>query len=210
MDLLLNNLSGHGTSEPLDALSSIVFKPSEGYSKVVQKKERYGPIYTVFWAALAVSLAISVYLGLNSTFVWYMERQSYKMYETMLIGATILLLFVILAGRLRVRRLSEREKILENVLATLSSNQGNEINTDDLTSAIEILSTKRKRSWPLLSPLILMAALFLVFSGVALVLLSPFLVENYQINAAFILFAGSISKIAIGLESVILFRYMIS
>lgn len=174
------------------------------------KKERYALIYVIFWVALAVSLAISTYVGLNSTFRWYMERQSYKMYETMLIGAAILLFFVILAGQVRAKRLSEREKVLRNRLAVLKDSQKKEINTEDIASAIESLSIKRKRSWPLLFPLILMAIMFLAFSATAFLLLSPYLVDSHQVNAVFILFAGSISKIAIGLESVVLFRYMIS
>lgn len=176
----------------------------------MSKKERYGLTYTIFWIALIVSLAISLYVGLNSTFVWYMERQSYKMYETMLIGAVILLMFVIVSGQLRVKRLLNRENALKDRLSVLSESMENEIRTEELVGEIERLSVRRKGSWLVLSPLILMAVLFLAFSAIAFVLLSPYLVENYEINAAFVLFAGSISKIAIGLESVILFRYMIS
>ncbi len=174
------------------------------------KKERYGLIYIIFWAALAISLAISLYLGLNSTFRWYMERQSYKMYETMLIGAAILLFFVILAGQVRIKRLSEREKALRKRFTVLKNGQYKEIITEDIAGAIESLNTKSRHSWPMLSPLILMAVMFLVFSATAFLLLSPYLVNEHQINAVFILFAGSISKIAIGLESIVLFRYMIS
>jgi hypothetical protein len=176
----------------------------------VPKKERYGLIYALFWTALAVSLAISLYVGVNSTFVWYMERQSYKMYETMLIGAAILLMFVIVAGQVRVKRLLNRESTLKNRLAVLSDSRENEISTEELVDEIERLSIRRGSSWPVLSPLILMAILFLIFSAIAFVLLSPYLVVNYQINATFVLFAGSISKIAIGLESVVLFRFMVS
>ena len=174
------------------------------------KKERYGLIYTIFWIALIISIVVSSYVGLNSTFVWYMERQSYKMYETMLVGAVILIIFVIVAGQVRVNRLLNKENALRNRLAVLGHDKEKRINTEDLVNEIERLSSKREGSWLVLSPLILMAILFLIFSAIALVLLSPYLIENYQTNAALILFAGSISKIAIGLESVVLFRFMIS
>jgi hypothetical protein len=176
----------------------------------VPKKERYGLIYAIFWTALAVSLAISLYVGLNSTFIWYMERQSYKMYETMLIGAAILLVFVIVVGQVRVKRLLNRENALKSRLAITSDGGNDDIVAEELVGEIEGLNTRRGGSWLLLSPLILMAIVFLIFSAISFVLLSPYLVENHQINAVFILFAGSISKIAIGLESVVLFRYMIS
>lgn len=176
----------------------------------VPKKERYGLIYAIFWMALLISLVMSSYLGLNSTFVWYLERQSYKMYETMLLGSIILLVFVLFAGQLRIKRLLAKESALKNRLAILDEIKGNEISSEQLIEEIELVEVRRKDSWLVLSPLIIMAVLFIAFSAFTFAALSPYLIENSQINATFVLFAGSISKIAIGLESVVLFRFMVS
>lgn len=173
----------------------------------VPKKERYGLIYAIFWMALLISLVMSSYLGLNSTFVWYLERQSYKMYETMLLGSMILLIFVLVAGQLRIKRLLARENALENRLAVF---EGIDIDKGELVEEIRRLEIRRESSWLVLSPLILMAVLFLAFSAFSFMALSPYLIENYKINAVFVLFGGGISKIVIGLESVVLFRFMAS
>ena len=176
----------------------------------VPKKERFGLIYAIFWTALLVSLVMSSYLGLNSTFVWYLERQSYKMYETMLLGSMILLISVLVAGQLRTKRLLAKESALKDRLAVLDEIKGDDIDSERLIEEIERVGARRKGSWLVLSPLIIMAVLFIAFSAFAFAALSPYLVENPQINATFVLFAGSISKIAIGLESVVLFRFMVS
>jgi len=175
----------------------------------VPRKERLWIAHLIFWSVLLVSLAVSIYLGLNSTWAWYLERTSFKMYEAMLLSAVILLAFVCIAGQVHIKRLQHRESSLRNRLALLEIVGVNDVDILGVLGGIEETETKRRSFWVAISPLILMVVLFFFLSVFALVELSPYLVENYKINTVFVLFVGSCSKIVIGLESVVLYKSVV-
>lgn len=128
-------------------------------------------------------LAVSLHLGLNSTYMWYTERTSCNMYLAMTLLAVILLEATLVFAFLQRRRFLRAESRL-----------GEE---DDKESS---------RVWRSSAPLISMAALFLVCSAFALATLHEYLLPDYKVNTVFILFTGSLSKIAVGLFAIVAFR----
>ena len=128
-------------------------------------------------------LVVSLHLGLNSTFAWYTEKTSYNMYLAMTLLAVILLEATLVFTFLQRRRFLRAE-------ARLGHEDGKE----------------SSRVWRSSIPLISMAALFLACSAFALVTLHEYLLPDYKVNTVFILFMGSLSKIAVGLFAMIAFR----
>lgn len=140
-------------------------------------------VYSIFWGAVLVTLAVSLHLGLNSTYIWYTEKTSYNMYLAMT------LLAIILFGATLVLTFLQRRRFLR-----VEARPGKE---DDKESS---------RVWRDCIPLISMTALFLVCSAFALATLHEVLLPDYKVNTVFILFTGSLSKIAVGLFAVVVFR----
>lgn len=128
-------------------------------------------------------LAVSLHLGLNSTFAWYTEKTSYNMYLAMTLLAIILLEATLVFAFLQRRR-----------FLSVESQLGEEGERDS------------SRVWRSSIPLISMAAFFLVCSAFALATLHEYLLQDYKVNTVFILFMGSLSKIAVGLFAIIAFR----
>lgn len=128
-------------------------------------------------------LAVSLHMGLNSTYMWYTEKTSYNMYLAMTLLAVILL-----EGTLVFTFLQRRRSL------RVEARQGEEGDKES------------SRVWRSCAPLISMAALFLVCSAFALVTLHEYLLPDYKVNTVFILFTGSLSKIAVGLFAIIGFR----
>ncbi len=128
-------------------------------------------------------LAVSLHLGLNSTYMWYTEKTSYNMYLAMTLLAVILLEATLVFTFLQRRRFLRAEALL-----------GGEADRES------------SRVWKSSVPLISMAALFLACSAFALAALHEYLLPDYKVNTVFILFMGSLSKIAVGLFAIIAFR----
>ncbi len=128
-------------------------------------------------------LAVSLHMGLNSTFMWYTEKTSYNMYLAMTLLAVILLEATLVFTFLQRRRFLRME-------SQLGGEGGKE----------------SSRVWRSSIPLISMAAFFLVCSAFALATLHEYLLPDYKVNTVFILFMGSLSKIAVGLFAIIAFR----
>lgn len=140
-------------------------------------------VYSIFWGAVFIMLAVSLHLGLNSTFAWYTEKTSYNMYLAMTLLAVVLLEATLVFAFLQRRRFLRVESRL--------GEEG-----DRKSSSV----------WRSSIPLISMAALFLACSAFALVTLHEYLLPDYKVNTVFILFTGSLSKIAVGLFAVVAFR----
>ncbi|MCJ2563469.1 MAG: hypothetical protein LN417_05210 [Candidatus Thermoplasmatota archaeon] len=140
-------------------------------------------VYSIFWGAVFVMLAVSLHLGLNSTYTWYTEKTSYDMYLAMTLLAVILLEATLVFAFLQKRRFLRLESRLDEEDGRESS-----------------------RVWRGSVPLISMGALFLVCSAFALVTLHEYLLPDYKVNTVFILFTGSLSKIAVGLFAIVAFR----
>ena len=128
-------------------------------------------------------LAVSLHLGLNSTYMWYTEKTSYNMYLAMTLLAVILLEATLVFTFLQKRRFLRMESRL-----------GEEGDRES------------SRVWRGSIPLISMAAFFLVCSAFALATLHENLLLDYKVNTVFILFTGSLSKIAVGLFAIVAFR----
>ncbi|MCK4457507.1 MAG: hypothetical protein KAW39_07185 [Thermoplasmata archaeon] len=150
---------------------------------MVSRRSFFRIVYSIFWGAVLVMLAVSLHLGLNSTFAWYTEKTSYNMYLAMTLLAVILLKATLVFTFLQRRR-----------FLRVKSRLGEE--TDRESS----------RVWTNSIPLISMTALFLVCSAFALATLHEYLLPDYRMNTVFILFTGSLSKIAVGLFAVLAFR----
>ncbi|MCK4949994.1 MAG: hypothetical protein KAS60_07900, partial [Thermoplasmata archaeon] len=58
---------------------------------MVSRRSFFRIVYSIFWGAVFVMLAVSLHLGLNSTYMWYTEKTSYNMYLAMTLLAVILL-----------------------------------------------------------------------------------------------------------------------
>ncbi|MCK4455223.1 MAG: hypothetical protein KAU99_02620 [Thermoplasmata archaeon] len=140
-------------------------------------------VYSIFWGAVFVMLAVSLHLGLNSTYTWYTEKTSYNMYLAMTLLAVILFEATLVLTFLQRRRFLRAESRL-----------GEEGDTES------------SRVWRDSIPLISMAAFFLVCSAFALATLHEYILTDYKVNTVFILFTGSLSKIAVGLFAIVAFR----
>ncbi|MCJ2557269.1 MAG: hypothetical protein LN415_09240 [Candidatus Thermoplasmatota archaeon] len=141
-----------------------------------------GVVYGIFWSAVLVALAVSLHLGLNSTYIWYTEKTSFNMYLATTLFAVIILEATVVLFFLERRR----SRAVET-----SRGGGPQF------------PQKAGRSY---TPLIAMSVLFLLCSVFALAALDGYLLPNYKINTVFILFTGSMSKIAVGLFAVVAFR----
>lgn len=150
---------------------------------MVSRRSFFRIVYSIFWGAVFVMLAVSLHLGLNSTYMWYTEKTSYNMYLAMTLLAVILLEATLVFTFLQRRRFLRVESQL-----------GEEGDRES------------SRVWRSSIPLISMAALFLACSAFALATLHEYLLPDYKVNTVFILFMGSLSKIAIGLFAIIAFR----
>ncbi len=181
----------------------------EHHSNFVPRKERLWIAYVIFWSILLVSLAVSMYLGFTSSWPWYLERTSYKMYEAMLLSAVILLVFLVMAVQIRMKRLRQREESLRARITILENTGRDEIFASEVLQEIDKAETRGRRSWFSISPLILMILVLFFISIFALVELSTYLADSYKINTVLVLFAGSCSKIVIGIESIVLYRFVI-
>lgn len=183
----------------------------ELHPRFVPKKDSFRLIYIIFWSVLIVALAVSLHLGLNSTFVWYLEHTSFRTYEVMVLGAVILLVFALAAGHNRAKRLEARGDVLETRLAALRGlGDADELDTSELQREIGEIRSRRERSWRIAAPMVLMIVLFLACSVFALLSLSPYLLDNFRINTVFVLFMGSVSKIVTGLVSVVLLKFAVN
>ncbi len=128
-------------------------------------------------------LAVSLHMGLNSTYMWYTEKTSYNMYLAMTLLALILLEATLVFTFLQRRRFLRVESQL-----------GEEADRES------------SRVWRDSIPLILMATFFLVCSAFALATFHEYIIPDYRVNTVFILFTGSLSKMAVGLFAVVAFR----
>ncbi len=182
----------------------------ENHSNSVPRRKRGWIVYLVFWIILFVSLAVSVYLGLTSSYAWYLERTSYRMYEAMLLSGLILLAFLIMAVQIRNKRLKKREESLRARVAMFKRKEWNEAYVSRILNDIEEIEMRRKSSWISVSALVLMILILIFISVSALAGLSTFLAEDYEINTIFVLFTGSCSKTVVGLESVVLYKLIVS
>ncbi|MFQ6106494.1 MAG: hypothetical protein ACE5QF_02745 [Thermoplasmata archaeon] len=133
----------------------------------------------IFWVVLIVALAVSLHLGLGSTYVWYTEKTSFHMYLSMTLLAVLIL---------------EGSVVLMRVRARAVAMAGGDVAPENPSVRGEFL------------PLIAMASLFLACSAFAFCALESVLLPNYRINTVFILFTGSLSKIVIGLFALVAFR----
>ncbi len=133
-------------------------------------------IYSLFWAGVIIVLGIALYLGFNSTFAWYTEKTSFNMYLVMTFMA-----FVILAATLILYFLHRRRVLRKDPQPS-------------------------PKPLAVFLPMILMSILFLACSIFALISLHDYLVPEYKVNSIFIIFTGSLSKIAVGLFAVMAFR----
>lgn len=140
-------------------------------------------IYALFWAAVLAILGVSIHMGLNSTYAWYTEKTSFNMYLAM-----TLLAIIVLEGTFTLFIFQRRRT------------------RSVLSQSGEVDSQLQPTPLGTFLPLILMSALFLACSAFALATLPEYLNPNYKINTVFILFTGSLSKIAVGLLAVIAFK----
>ena len=141
-----------------------------------------GVVYGIFWSAVLVALAVSLHLGLDSTYIWYTEKTSFNMYLATTLFAVIILEATVALFFLERRRLRAMEK---------SHGRGPQTH---------------QKAGRVFLPLVAMSVLFLLCSVFALAALDGYLLPNYKINTVFILFTGSMSKIAVGLFAVVAFR----
>ncbi len=141
-----------------------------------------GVVYGIFWSAVLVALAVSLHLGLNSTYIWYTEKTSFNIYLATMLFAVIILEATVALFFLQRRRLRAVETL-----------HGRGPQTHQKVGRVFL-------------PLIAMSVLFLLCSVFALAALDGYLLPNYKINTVFILFTGSMSKIAVGLFAVVAFR----
>jgi hydrogenase-4 membrane subunit HyfE len=133
-------------------------------------------IYSLFWAAVFIMLGISLHMGLNSTYVWYTEETSFNMYLAMTLTAIVVLEATLILYLLHRRRVLRRDPQLW------------------------------QRPLATFLPMILLSMLFLTSSVFALASLHGYLEPEYKVNTVFIIFTGSLSKIAVGLFAVMAFR----
>lgn len=140
-------------------------------------------IYAIFWVAVIAVLLLSVHLGLNSTFPWYTEKTSFNMYLAMTLVSVVLLCTTL---------------VFTHSLAGLA------VETRDRAGGNRRVGLARP--WRDSAPLLVMLILFLSSSLFALVSLSDYLAVNYKINTIFVVFTGSLSKIAVGLLALIVYR----
>ncbi|MEE9340866.1 MAG: hypothetical protein V3V21_04295, partial [Thermoplasmata archaeon] len=116
-----------------------------------------GVVYGIFWSAVLVALAVSLHLGLNSTYIWYTEKTSFNMYLATTLFAVIILEATVVLFFLERRR----SRAVET-----SRGGGPQF------------PQKAGRSY---TPLIAMSVLFLLCSVFALAALDGYLLPNYKI-----------------------------